>query len=506
MKKIVTLLFFAGNSFAIFGQYALDWTFNSGGVVIDSAGLNDASAYSMALQTDGKMLVAGNTFNGSNYDFFIARYNNDGSPDLTFDADGKRIIPFSSVHAGCLKVLLQPDGKILLGGYAEFSGTVQGLVMRLESNGAADLTFSGDGISELSFVSDTVSFITSLALQPDGKIIAGGSWNNIFMVLRFETNGNRDMSFVPETFVVGHTDYFVNDVAVQPDGKILAAGTGYGNISAAPPGVAIIVRYNADGSLDTPSGNVFNFAGGPSYATAQTLILQPDGKVLVAGGGHSNFPTVTNNTMGLARFNADLSPDTTFGTMGIVNFDPEGASSYINSMQLQPDGKIITTAFTSVGSNGNISLVRFNYNGTTDTTFGTGGQIITDLGGSELAYTSCLYPDLRIAVAGSIGLGGGMELMIARYNMNGMGVDESNNETVFNVYPNPVSDKMSISSKTIFNNASLKVINFSGQTMLTQQNINGNNTLVDMSNQPSGVYIIELAEKGMVNRTKFIKR
>lgn len=276
---------------------SLDTTFNVGTGV-------DLSVRSIALQSDGKILVGGafSTYNGASAPR-IVRLNSDGSRDTSF-------VPASSGIDSTSKLAVQSDGKILHSGSYYSSSNFYYKIVRLNSDGSLDSSFTSYvATSPLS----QISVGLTLALQSDGKIIVSCGNPSPCMV-RLNSNGSLDANFS------ANLDGRLYSIVVQADGKILIGGlfTTYGGVSR--NGLA---RLNPNGSLDT-TFNVGTGASGPVYS----VILQPDGKILICGLGSYNGTTVG----GLARINLDGSLDTSFVSN---NTNP------LNLIALQSDNKIL---------------------------------------------------------------------------------------------------------------------------------------------------------------------
>lgn len=287
--------------------------------------------------------------------------------------------------------------------------------------GVLDATFGNAGI--VITTTPTFNEAYSVAVQPDGKIVAGGYTGNYgsedFALLRYLPNGTLDPLFgtggkVSTTISAG-TDRG-QAVLLQPDGKIILAG--YGQSGSAT--VIVVVRYLSNGSLDstfgtqgevlTPVGNGLDYG----YCAA----LQPDGKIIVAGYSANGF----NGDIALVRYNPNGTLDPSFGTGGIVAADIAGDFDLAFSVLLQPDGKIVTAGYSNDGTKYNFGLVRFNSDGSYDTTFGTGGKVMTSIGPSEdVASSAVLQPDGKIILAGYTWNAGftDTDMALARYTTNG---------------------------------------------------------------------------------------
>ncbi|HEY6206829.1 MAG TPA: delta-60 repeat domain-containing protein [Chthoniobacterales bacterium] len=269
--------------------------------------------------------------------------------------------------------------------------------------------------------SQTSDLANAVALQADGKIIVVGQTyanndysNEDFAVVRYNANGTLDNTFGVNGRVT--TDFpglaaVASSVVVQADGKIVVAGGAFPFFTFA--GNFEIVRYNSNGSLDTSFGNggivETNFPAG-SYAFA--VALQSDGKIIAAGTYYANFnPGDQSDTdFALARYNPDGSPDTSFGTGGQVTTDFSGHEDDAYSVLLQSDGKIVVVGSANSTANYyDFAAARYLSNGTLDTSFGTSGKVTTDFGDHNLdiAYSAALQSDGKIVAAGTATLNGG---------------------------------------------------------------------------------------------------
>ncbi|HVE58784.1 MAG TPA: FG-GAP-like repeat-containing protein [Pyrinomonadaceae bacterium] len=310
-----------------------DNTFDGDGLAqVPFPGLSQSNA--LAIQTDGKIVVAGRSAG----DLAVARLNSDGSLDSTFDGDGIAVLVLPDSQE-ILDIAIQPDGKIIMGGNTGNSPPAQDfMVVRFNANGTPDAAFGtgGNGVFQTSF-NDADNF-SSIALQTDGKIVAGGSTNfGDFALLRLTATGSLDSTFDTDgklTTSIRESD-FLNKVLIQPDGKIIATGS---TRNAGQSVDAAVVRYNPNGTLDT-SFDVDGIAttdDGPFEETF-AAVLQPDGKIIVTE--RRDF-----NTSALIRFNSNGSLDTSFHGDGKFTFP---ASLYTNTtanaVALQSDGKIIIT-------------------------------------------------------------------------------------------------------------------------------------------------------------------
>lgn len=267
----------------------------------------------------------------------------------------------------------------------------------------------------------------AMALQPDGKIVALNSRS----LARFNPDGSLDTGFgtggtLSVAFSGGNAADKAVGLAIQPDGKILVGGH-----TGAPTSSTFdfaLVRYNANGSLDTgfgTGGEARTDFGGSEFAVG--VLLQPDGRILVVGYG-GTFTAPSNPYYALARYTAGGAPDSSFGSGGKAAPNITGVSVRFNAAALQGDGKIVMVgqiADDRGGGGGDVGLVRFNANGNFDTGFGDRGISRTDLGNgsdNDEATDVIVQPDGKILVTVRFPLGA-TNFGLARFNADGKGLD-----------------------------------------------------------------------------------
>jgi uncharacterized delta-60 repeat protein len=397
------------------GPGALDPGFGAGGLVTtDFAGSLDA-ANAVAVQADGKIVAAGFAFTGgTNFDFALARYNPDGSPDAGFGTNGRVTTDFFGSTDVARAIALQPDGKIVVAGEAQrldASGFDFALA-RYNADGSLDASFGAGGKVTTGFGS-SFDNAHALALQPDGRIVVAGETiavgtSNDFALARYNADGSLDASFGVSgkvtTDFAGRADSAAG-VVLQPDGRIVV--TGFASGAATGTDVAL-ARYNGDGSLDTTFGTgglvTTDFSGGTvplNNDGAASVALQPDGKIVVAG-----FTTreLTFVDFALARYNADGSLDAGFGQGGtaVLSFLGNGDVDAASGLAIQADGKIVVGGTTATATQ-DFGLARYDADGRLDLTFGINGKVTTDVSGApNSAFALALQPDGRIVLAGQV--------------------------------------------------------------------------------------------------------
>jgi uncharacterized delta-60 repeat protein len=334
---------------------SLDTGFGTGGTVITEVGFEDGSeGFAVVLQPDSKIVVAGSAIWGG---FVLARYNSNGSLDTGFGWGGYVTTSFTTFtednrgygHA----VALQPDGKIVVAGYTNGSSYIA--LARYNSDGSLDTGF-GDGgkvMSDFDKCNGVEGY--AMALQSDGKVLVAGDCepinnnNEAFLLVRYNSDGSLDTGFGNGGIVT--TDFSWNEdeghaVMLQADGKIVVAG----GMSTYPNNIDFeLARYYSDGSLDAgfgKSGKVTtDFFGRDDYGYA--VALQGDGKIVVAGSSGGDFA--------LARYNSDGSLDAGFGTGGKTTTDFGGDDDGGYAVALQTDGKIVVAG----SSGGDFVLARY---------------------------------------------------------------------------------------------------------------------------------------------------
>ena len=416
MKKFFQAFFFSALASSQVQAQAgsLDLSFDTDGKVTTALGNSQEYGFYTTIQPDGKILVAGYSNNASNKDFAVVRYNTNGSLDTSFDTDGKVTTPVGGSDDIACSIALQPDGKIVVGGYTFNGSNYNFAVVRYNTDGSLDTSFDTDGkVTTVIGTGNDVGY--SVALQADGKIILAGyttGANIDFAVVRYNANGSLDTSFDTDGKVitpVGTTNDYGRSAAIQADGKIVVGGY----ISNGASYNFAVVRYNTDGSLDTAfdtDGKVTTAIGTTSLANY--LVIQTDGKILLAG-----YSAGTTNDFAVARYNTNGSLDTSFDTDGKATTDIGGYDDVVNSLVLQSDGKIVVAGESGNGTSDDFALVRYNTNGSLDATFDTDGKVTTPVGATtnDGAYSVALQSDGKIVAAGFVWNGSNNDIAVVRY-------------------------------------------------------------------------------------------
>jgi uncharacterized delta-60 repeat protein len=337
-----------------------------------------------------------------------------GPLDPTFGGDGRVTTDLGSDDR-VVAIAVQSDGKIVVAGTTRISNALKGILARYDAGGTLDPTFDGEGIRVLD------AFIPGdVALQADGKIVVGGTAD--FMgVARFNSDGMPDTSF-GENGVAQAVDLFYGRgeaVALQPDGKIVLVGKTF---QESEGGEISVVRFTSEGALDNSfAGDGMRQVTPIAYSAPFAVIAQPDGKIVVAGESWRN--EASGWTFLLARLDSRGVLDTSFGGDGIVRTDYGPQDDVVFDLALQANGKLVAVGSTGSRNVGDFALARYTARGKLDATFSGDGKKRTDFGGGEdIARGVAIQPNGRIVVAGSAALRFhrfAAQFAIARYNADG---------------------------------------------------------------------------------------
>ena len=347
--------------------------------------------------------------------------------------DGVRVtIPVSGLTDAAQSVAVDPDGNLVLAGSDAGGHSILASITR---TGALNGAFGTGGIAVHDLATNQGDGLRAIARMGDGRDVACGlafspGTATDFVTARFMVDGSLDGTFDGVGYAI--TSYLqsgpggslydqCNAVAADSDGSVVSAGLSYQD----GPSRVALARHTASGTLDA------GFAGGGkividasqssnSNSEARAVLIQPDGRILVAGFAGGQF----NSEFLLMRLEANGTPDASFGTLGIVRTPIGTGEDVANAMVLAPDGRI-TLAGSSVASDGrrDFALARFTSAGVLDATFGTGGIVTTPIGpADDVAYALTLMPWGRLVAAGYARIStsaSGTDLALAAYNADG---------------------------------------------------------------------------------------
>lgn len=537
---------------------SLDATFGDNGIVITDFDLMDQYGYNLLIQADGKIVVTG--FSKSvkqgcpaDFDFALVRYHPDGTVDEDFGDNGLASKTYGLADEECpgddfgLSAILQPDGKIIVGGQSIFSSsTAQCVLVRFTPEGIPDNSFGVEGVSVVPF-STTNAVAEALAFQSDGKLVlAGGSFNGSDMdiaLARLFPGGGTDDSFGTNGILTtdfGGSDEGALSVSIQSDGRIVVMGFSEDRIA--------LVRYLSDGSLDDSfgDGGIVTTDLSGSGESGRDMVIQPDGKIVVAGSvTRSSLSCPGGNCVrkfAIVRYNPDGTLDDSFGAgdpfneqAGVVetsvgNID-EVMGDFANALILQPDGKIVAAGHSArlgFGSPaGDFALARYHSDGTLDESFNDlnpftpQGVVLTSIfdfsAEFDVINAIALQPDGLIVVAGNSTTGGpdGNNFAVARY-LSGLTVgahDQHRPAIGALLYPNPVNSEAVLEYELSGNESvTVQLLDVYGRvvkTFLTQERRSEGkqrDTLFFPEWLPAGIYTLAIHTPREIGFLKMILR
>lgn len=387
--------------------------------------------YDLTLQTNGAILVCGAVTNygvsPSVTEGCVLRFLSDGTPDPTFGTDGLVRILVNNRPSRFEAIRVQADGKTLLAGlgFNESGGAPEGLIVRLLADGSFDDTF-GDNGAVIIPLSTSTDYLNQVHVQSNSDIVATG-YKRVTGVpglvfaavaVRLHADGTPDANFgiagvasyaVPNVNIASFNSVLLPDNSVVLGGYTLAAGNRD----------LLLLRFKPDGQPDSSFGTngATTLDAGPNDAI-YGLALLPDGKLVAAGYYR---PDNSSWTSLLAQFNADGTPDNTFGTNGVrTGFYPGLEQSFFD-IKVQDNGSLVTTGFLNGGNGADITVSRFNPDGSPDTQFGPGEQgvqIIAVAGGDDFLTDLALDADGNIYTT-HIAAGDNEDGFIVKYQSNG---------------------------------------------------------------------------------------
>ncbi len=403
----------------------LDPTFGTGGQVLTALRPGpsaSAEARAVAIQPDGRIVVAGLSTEANQKAMAVVRYLVDGRLDATFGTEGKVLTDFGTtgVVTWVGGVVIQTDGRIVVAGtIAPSEQSAAFALVRLNPDGSLDTAFGSEGK-----VVNAIGVLNGVALQADGKIVATGSANRAFLTARYLTNGSLDSTFGAAGMVSTSFDASgsaaARSVVIQADGKILVGGGTFINAPRFPFGSFALARYNPDGTLDNSFGRVMTSFTPPGLlpipAASFRLTLQPDGKVLAVGSVGQGLGI--SSRVVLARYTATGTLDSSFGSEGKLAHE---ALSIGTDVLLSDGGIVVTGTFYGANLPTAFGAARFTGTGTFDTTFGTGGRVLSYFTGAvNLEDPSLLLQlDGKVIVIGVAYLLLSPHLALVRHNADG---------------------------------------------------------------------------------------
>lgn len=430
----------------------LDATFNTNGYYINDGGSLDV-LQDVTVLPNGKILATGVSFNpafaGSR--LVVLRSMPDGTPDATFDGDGKYEFELGAEQYGYAVEGL-PNGQILVaGGVSDPGGSsLQLLLLRLNEDGSSDITFALGGFNLVDYIDGREDIAQAMAVQADGKILLAGVvnddlGNSIPAIYRFTDTGFLDETFGTgglATIPVEEAENEFTTIAVRPNGSIVA--TGHYSIFFNVWGF-LVAQFDANGVLDPAFGPADDdFEGftvrrtGPSWDESNGMAFTPEGDIVIVGTTRAEDFTLQ---MCVMKFNTGGVLDETFGTGGWTIYG-EAAEDVAMDCVLMPDGKILAGGSSGAGAiSGNLALAlwRLTAEGDLDPTFNTDGFVTVEIGeGVDDINALALQSDGKVLAAGRSHNGTDHDFVLARFLTTGsVGVEENGTVSLF-LAPNPV--------------------------------------------------------------------
>jgi uncharacterized delta-60 repeat protein len=385
-------------SLAVPGQ--LDAAFGVGGQRTTDLGGTYDRGYATAVQPDGRILAAGVTNSRGTYDFVVTRYLANGSLDPSFGDGGVAITDFGGSWDWAYALALQKDGSIVIAGASDRGGSRGFALARYTAAGRLDPTFGHGGLVLAPLRPLSSDIIHGIAIQPDGDIIAAGVTiddkfslrpHGEFMLARYTSGGELDPSFGMGGVVTTHFQNESYDepyaVLLQPDGRIVLGGssnTGGGPRRLFGADNLALARYLPNGSLDPMFGDGGKVVvdAGSMQESIRALALQPDGDIV--GAGRTNGEN--RGDFLLVRLSSDGALDPTFGgprVPGLAIDDLGTAEEGLSSVAIGPGGTIVAGGVAAPQPNGDFAVLRYDAHGHLDRSFGHSGLAIADFGGRD---------------------------------------------------------------------------------------------------------------------------
>jgi serralysin len=496
-------------------QY-LDSTFGTYGIV-NTTFVSGSAEHCVAIvrQPDNKIVAGGYSQpQGGIGQFVLARYDTSGSLDNGFGTAGKIIVPNSGVDNRLNGVTLQADGKILAVGTAltaPFSPWST-LLVRYNANGTIDNGFGTNG--RVTTQVGTKCDAYKILVQPDGKILlCGTQYDDSYSILvRYNANGTIDNGFGTNGIVqFGEFGTGVS-IALQPDGKILVSGEFWGTVILNGPhsGVA---RHNADGTKDLSFGlNGVCYLAAPGAVQGDNmwgghdLKVLPNGKILVSV--FYNSASIAQRPA-VVRLTSNGQKDVSFGTSGFATTSHMSFNAKAEKMAIQQDGKILLVGSIQASGKDSFYVSRFDTSGATDVTFGNAGRMSVRLDANgDNANDVILQPNGKFIVGGAQGVGASAKrfsLMRYRYAPQGPNkVDEIIDWNKMTVFPNPASKELCIH---IANSsaATAVIYDISGRVVRNSLLFSGD-ARIDVSRLAPGAYVIHVTGSGFTQQQVFEKK
>lgn len=495
----------AGSGCAFAQAGTPDPSFGINGIVTTSIGSSFDDSFAVRVQDDGKIVVAGRATILGFSEVAIARYLPDGTLDPEFSDDGKKTISVGSGSDVAYAMAIQDDGKIIVAGYSDNGGGLDFLVIRMEEDGTLDDTFGGNGIVTLNpdAGDDVLRMITIL---PDNRILltgyVGTGADERFGLACLNTDGNVDENFGNGGLViteVGPSNARAFGAVLLPGNDFYVAGYAYNG----DDNDMVVVKYQANGSVDTSFGTngVAWVDAGSGNDQGRSVLITDENKILIAGYGVVSG----NGDFVLARLLDTGALDNSFGVNGVVTTDIQTFHDDVSEAVMQDDGKIVVTGRSGVNfaSSSEFAVVRYNSDGSLDTSFGGDGKVTTSIGTNEDdANALTLQSDGKIIVAGGTDNGPDNDFAVVRYNGDdGTPVKETAAASTLQIFPNPSNEHIQVICPD--HNGDLIITDTLGKVTVRRA-VRAQTESFDISEFPPGWYIVTWKSESRTAKVRFI--
>jgi uncharacterized delta-60 repeat protein len=482
-----------------------DTTFSFAGIKNYTFYNNIDRGFGCAIQPDQKLIFVGLSKNGSYFELCFARFNVDGTADLSFSGDGKAFVsmgPQQSIGGMTPLIKLQSDGKVVAINSGASNGSQDIMVCRLDSTGVLDSGFGNGGVVFVD-MEGTQSFpdqANALDIDVNGNIYVCGVTRNGFSpldndyaVIKLNPNGQLDLSFDSDgkkLFNPSGFAEFGTGIKVQTDGKIVFGGDAGSSM--------MLLRIDSTGALD----NTFNSNGTVtinfgSFGDMIGLELLSDGRVVMAS-------TINGSTedIAMARYNSDGTVDASFGNNGKSIINLNNSDDRVTSMLLTTDNKLLLCGYTKVTATGeDFMITRIDSTGALDLSFNTTGYYTKSLGTGNIldqANSLALMNDGRIMLCGTVEFSSAVneDIAIMRLTTAGSIGFENMADVSSNIYPNPVQSILTINT----NITSLYILYNTSGRVVKSFSASAGKTIIDMQEINRGVYFLKNCNEQTVSK------
>jgi uncharacterized delta-60 repeat protein len=391
-------------------QGSFDNTFDGNGRLATDFGSGDDGIGAIAIDRNGKIVAAGWATIAGERQFALARYNTNGSLDNTFSGDGKLLTSFPDGGAA-YALAIDSNGKIVVAGYARVGNRDQFAVARYLSDGRLDTTFHFDGKAFTNFSSS--AHADAIAIDQNGKIVVAGHCfdrgDGQFALARFNTNGSLDATFSQDGKVItefsGSNFASIDDLSIDQSGRIVAVGSAdFGDFEVFSDYHMVLARYLSDGRLDSSfsvDGKVITNLANSSSEFGYAVSIDQSGKIVVAGAAH--YPS--GYEMVVIRLNTDGRLDLTFNISGKVRIPYSVGDIFAGDVAIDASGHIVVVGRAYGTSGSRFALARLRSDGSLDPAFDGNGVLVSHVGSAgqeEYATAVAIDASGRIVVGGVI--------------------------------------------------------------------------------------------------------